>query len=227
MKSICQKIKLVQSTINSIIKHTNNNRNVTLIAITKTFSYQDVLQALMCGIKHIGESRIQEALPKFAQLGSSLNGIMKHFIGHIQSNKVKKIVDNFDLIHSLDNVKIANLISKYAKICNKIQQCLIEVKMQKSESRSGLHIKCVKELYQYCLTIPNISIKGLMVIAPYNSSVEELSQCFKKVYKLFHELKIYFVQPEFNVLSMGMSADYKIAIEEGSNMIRIGTAIFG
>jgi pyridoxal phosphate enzyme (YggS family) len=224
MKSICKKIKFIQNNINRIC----NNRDITLIAVTKTFSYQDVLQALMCGIKHIGESRIQEALPKFTQLGSYLNGIMKHFIGHIQSNKVKKIVENFDLIHSLDSIAIATLIGKHAKTLMKVQQCLIEVKVNESEVRSGIHISYVKELYKYCLTIPNILIKGLMFIAPYNNNtVDELRQYFKKIYKLFQDLKISFVQPEFNVLSMGMSTDYEIAIEEGTNMVRIGSAIFG
>jgi pyridoxal phosphate enzyme (YggS family) len=223
MKKICQNIKLIQNDLNRLTNH----RKIKLIAVTKTFSYQDVLLALECGVKHIGESKVQEALPKFLQLGSALNGIMKHFIGNIQSNKVRKIVAHFDLIHSLDSVAIANLIGKHAKMLGKVQQCLIEVKMQKTEVRAGIDMSYVKDFYKYCLTIPHLLIKGLMVIAPCNSSICESRKCFKKVYNLFQDLNISFRHSAFNVLSMGMSNDYKIAVEEGATMVRIGSAIFG
>ena len=109
MKKICDNIAFIRKSIELL----NKSAKVELIAVTKTFPYQDVLQAVECGIKHIGESRIQEALLKFERLGDGLNEVTKHFIGHLQSNKAKKAVENFDLIHSLDSVKLAEEISRH------------------------------------------------------------------------------------------------------------------
>jgi pyridoxal phosphate enzyme (YggS family) len=197
------------------------------VAVTKFFSYKDVLKALKCGIKHIGESRIQEAFFKFKQLGCALGGIEKHFIGRLQSNKVKKAVELFDLIQSLDNLKLAGYISRYAASIGKIQKCLIEVKISQEITRSGLEPGDIKNFYEKCQLIPNILIKGLMVIAPFSDNPEDSRFYFKQVYNLFEDIKDTFKSSDFSILSMGMSNDYKIAIEEGSTMVRLGSAIFG
>lgn len=197
------------------------------MVVTKAFSYQSTLEALKCGIKHIGENKVQEALPKFKQLGPYLKWITKHFIGHLQSNKTKRVVENFDLIHSLDTIDLAYNINHHAKNLNKLQSCLIEVKVSHEISKIGVAPDEVWDFYKKCLSIPNILIIGLMVITPYSKNSEDSRYYFKQVYELFKDIKKSFNNPKFDVLSMGMSNDYKIAIEEGSNMVRVGSAIFG
>jgi pyridoxal phosphate enzyme (YggS family) len=224
MKDISRNIDFLRNSVRLV---ENISCPVKIVAVTKTFPYQDVLEALNCGLKDIGENKIQEALPKFSQLGSSLYGITKHFIGHLQVNKAKKAVENFDLIQSLDSFKLASAISSYAADACKIQDCLIEVKVSRESSKTGVLPKDVKDFCCKCLSIANITIRGLMVIAPYSDSMEDVRYCFKQVKSLFEDIKKTFVNPNFNILSMGMSSDYKIAIEEGATMVRIGSAIFG
>lgn len=223
MKKICDNISFIRSSIESLSKQ----GKVELIAVTKTFPYQDVLQAIGCGIKHIGESRIQEALAKFELLGESLNGVTKHFIGRLQSNKAKKAVENFDLIHSLDSLKLAKEISKHAVNAGKVQNCLIEIKVSGEETKTGIKPEEAPDFYFQCLKMPNILIKGLMVITPLSGSPEDSRPYFKQIYKLFTEMQKASGESSFGILSMGMSGDYKIAVEEGANMVRIGSAIFG
>jgi pyridoxal phosphate enzyme (YggS family) len=224
MKNICGNIKFIKDTVNSA---KNASVAVELMAVTKTFPYQCVLEALKCGIKHIGESRMKEALPKFEQLGLSLAGVMKHFIGHLQSNKAKKAVENFDLIHSLDSVKLACAISRHAANRGKLQNCLIEVKISQEITKTGVNLNDVEGFYKHCLSIPNIFIKGLMFIAPYSINPEDSRPYFKQIYNLFENIRKSSGSSEFDILSMGMSDDYKIAIEEGATMVRIGSAMFG
>jgi pyridoxal phosphate enzyme (YggS family) len=200
---------------------------VEITVVTKTFPAEDILTALGCGIKHIGESKIQEALPKFETLKNSLNGITKHFIGHLQTNKVKKAVENFDLIQSLDSVKLAETINRYAGGLNKVQSCLIEVKVSLENSKTGIEADKVEELYNFCLGLKNVSIKGLMTIAANEPEPEKSRHYFVKVKKIFEYIKSSFRREEFKILSMGMSQDFKMAIQEGANLIRIGSAIFG
>jgi pyridoxal phosphate enzyme (YggS family) len=221
---ICENIKHIENAIRSI---KNSDSDVKLVAVTKTFPYQDVLSALKCGIKHIGESKIQEALPKFEQLGTSLIGIDKHFIGHLQTNKAKKAVENFDLIHSLDTLKLAESINTHAFAVGKIQECLIEIKISYENSKTGVAESEAMSFYERCLDFKNISIKGLMTIAPNECIVENVRPYFKRVCNLFKTIGQTFKKEEFNILSMGMSADFEIAVQEGSNLVRVGSAIFG
>lgn len=224
MKNIYKNIKLVRNTL----KLTKSiSCSVEIIAVTKTFSYQDVLEALNCGIIHIGESRLQEALPKFDQLGSSLFCVKKHFIGHLQTNKAKKAVENFDFIHSLDSLKLADEINRHAANTGKVQNCLIEVKVSQESSKTGILPDDVNDFYVKCLSFPNIVIRGLMAIAPYSDNPQDSRPYFKYVKNLFEDIKKSFANANFDILSMGMSSDYKIAVEEGATMIRIGSAIFG
>jgi pyridoxal phosphate enzyme (YggS family) len=223
MKNISKNIKFIRNIISSV----KSVSPVELVAVTKTFPYQDILLALKCGIKHIAENKIQEAIPKFEQLKSSLIGIKKHFIGRLQSNKIKKIVKNFDLVHSLDSMKLAYGISYYAASIGKIQDCLIEVKISQETTKIGISINDVKNFYKKSQLIQNILIRGLMVVAPYSINSEDSRPYFRQIYSLFEDIKKTFNNSSFCILSMGMSGDYKIAVEEGSNMLRIGSAIFG
>jgi len=226
MKNLRDNINLIKEIIESAKK---SSENVEIVAVSKSFPYEDVSGALKCGIKHIGESRIQEALPKFALLGTELQGVTKHFVGRLQSNKAKKAVENFDLIHSLDGPELAKDISRHAAALNKVQNCLIEVKVSGESSKTGIKPELLGEFYRHCLSMPNISVQGLMAIAPLCENAEDARPYFRQVYKLFEELKktAGSAGGGFNVLSMGMSGDFKVAVEEGANMVRIGSSIFG
>ncbi|MDR3048594.1 MAG: YggS family pyridoxal phosphate-dependent enzyme [Elusimicrobiota bacterium] len=217
MSNIKANIKNVKTIVKSMRKDENP---IEIIAVTKTFGTDSILEALNCGIKHIGESKIQEALLKIQALNGKLSGITKHFIGHLQSNKAKKAVENFDLIQSLDSLELAKSIDKYANSIGKVQECLIEVKISNEPSKTGIAPQELGDFYSQCLDFPNILVKGLMLIAPLNADARA---SFKQGFKLFEKLK----SKDFNILSMGMSDDYKIALEEGANMLRIGSAIFG
>jgi pyridoxal phosphate enzyme (YggS family) len=199
--------------------------DIEVIAVTKTVPHPRVLEAIRCGIKHIGENRIQEAMPKFEQMSAEIaqNGVKKHFLGHLQSNKAKKAVENFDLIQSLDSLNLAQDINKQASQLNKIQECLIEVKVSKEPSKTGISPENVGDLYSQALKLPHLLIRGLMIIAPLTDDLEGSRPYFRQGQRLFAELK----SRDFNILSMGMSSDYKIALQEGANMIRLGSALFG
>jgi pyridoxal phosphate enzyme (YggS family) len=224
MGNICGNIKSIRDKVDSV---NVSGGIVNIVAVTKTFSYSDVDEVLQCGIKHIGESKIQEALPKFNQISAALNGITKHFIGHLQTNKAKKAVENFDLIQSLDSIKLAQVLDNYAFGLGKVQDCLIEVKVSSESAKTGVLPDEAKSFYERCLELKNISIKGLMTIAPNVTVAEQSSRCFRRTRDLFDDIKNSFNKKEFSILSMGMSADYEIAVQEGANLIRIGSAIFG
>ncbi len=227
MKSISKNILAINNRILELSK--NKNINVTLIAVTKTFPAEYVKEAINTGkIFDIAESKIQEALPKFEVLSNNLNGINKHFIGHLQSNKAKKAVLNFDLIQSLDSIELANVINRYAKEINKIQKCLIELKVSNEETKYGVSKEKIVEIYEYCIrNCENIKICGIMTIAPYFENKEQVRPYFKTANNIFLDIKNKVNDNNFKILSMGMSGDFEIAIEEGSNMVRIGTSIFG
>jgi len=214
--------------IKNRIEATANGKKITLLAVTKTFSADCAKQAIDAGILDIAESKMQEAIPKFEVLSNSLNGINKHFIGHLQSNKAKKAVQNFDLIQSLDTVDLAKDINRHAKDIGKIQKCLIELKVSNEETKFGASKETVSAIYDYCsLNCPNILICGIMTIAPFFDDKELVRPYFKLAYNVFENIKKTKNDDNFNILSMGMSDDFEIAIQEGSNMVRVGTAIFG
>lgn len=224
MDTIAKNIKCIQNRIEKVAE----GRKVTLLAVTKTFSASYAKQAIDTGILDIAESKIQEALPKFDIISDSLKGINKHFIGHLQSNKAKKAVQNFDLIQSLDSVELADDINRHAKDINKIQKCLIELKVSQEETKTGASKEKVVEIYNHCiLNCQNVLICGIMTIAPYFEDKELARPYFKLAYNTFENIRKLRNDNNFSVLSMGMSDDFEIAIEEGANMVRVGTAIFG
>jgi pyridoxal phosphate enzyme (YggS family) len=224
-------VKTIADNISSIvnrISHAASGRDIKLIAVTKTFSADCVKEALSCGITDIAESKIQEALPKFEVLSNKLDNVNKHFIGHLQSNKAKKAVLNFDLIQSLDSIDLAKDINRHAEAANKVQNCLIELKVSSEGTKTGALEDKVFEIYKYCKTsCKNISVNGIMTIAPYFDDKEQVRPYFKKAFEVFSKLQKESNDNNFKILSMGMSDDFEIAIQEGSNMVRVGTAIFG
>ena len=227
MKNIKENILAINKRILELSQ--DKKEKVTFVAVTKTFPVQDVQEAINTGlIFDIAESKIQEALPKFEVLSNSINGINKHFIGHLQSNKAKKAVLNFDLIQSLDSIDLATDINRHAADINKIQNCLIELKVSAEESKFGVSKDKIIEIYEHCINnCKNIKVCGIMTIAPYFEDKDLVRPYFKLAYKIFDNIKKIKNDGNFNILSMGMSDDFEIAIQEGSNMVRVGTAIFG
>ncbi len=199
--------------------------NVKLIAATKTRKVEEIKEAIEAGIKIIGENYVQEADRKF----NELKGKVKfHCIGHLQTNKVKKAVEIFEMIQTVDSVKIAKDIDKRCRNINKVMPVLIEVNSGKEKSKSGCMPAGVINLIKEISSLENIKIKGLMTMAPYFENTEKDRDYFKLTKKLFDEVKALKISSvDMEILSMGMSHSYKIAIEEGANMIRIGSEIFG
>lgn len=198
---------------------------VHLIAVTKTVEVDRINQALELGLKNIGENRVQELVKKYDIIGNRAN---YHMIGHLQTNKVRNIIDKVCLIHSLDRLSLAKELNKRAKKQDLIMDVLIQVNVAEEESKYGLKVDEVIPFLEKILKYDNIKVKGLMTIAPFVKDPGEIRWVFRDLRKLSEVIssKGYEgVKMEF--LSMGMTNDYEIAIEEGSNMIRIGTGLFG
>lgn len=202
-----------------------DSEDVTLIAVTKNHDVTMMREAIDLGIGEIGENRIQEASEKFAVLDREVKW---HLIGHLQTNKVKPAVKMFDLIHSIDSIHLATAVDRAAKSLDKVQNILIQVNLAKEESKTGIEIEELDELIETVDKCDNLRLCGLMMIAPNYEDVEQCRPLFRQMYELFQQLKVRTLnKADIKYLSMGMTHDYKIAIEEGSNLVRVGTAIFG
>ena len=192
--------------------------NVKLVAVSKTKTEKELLEAYECGQRIFGENKIQEMSSKFENLPKDIEW---HMIGHVQTNKVKYMAPFVHTIHSVDRIKLLNEIQKQALINDRIIECLIQVRIAVEETKFGILPSELNSILEKASTYPNIKIKGLMGMGSFTSNKEQIRSEFKilaNLYKLYNE---------FDVLSMGMSGDYSIAIEEGSNMIRVGSKIFG
>ncbi|KGG79763.1 hypothetical protein Y919_10130 [Caloranaerobacter azorensis H53214] len=207
------------------LKTGRSPEDITLIAVTKTVDVDVINEAIELGVNNIGESRVQEILRKYDLVK---DGPTWHMIGHLQTNKVKYIIDKIDLIHSLDRLSLAQELQKRAQQHNIFVNALIQVNIAEEESKYGLYGDAVIPFIEEIIKYPKIKIKGLMTIAPYAENPEEIRYVFRQLKELSEELKKRgYPNVEMKYLSMGMTNDYKIAIEEGSNMVRIGTGIFG
>jgi len=203
---------------------------ITIIAVSKGRTLEQIKEAIDAGINDIGENRVQEARSKYSHLqtlASSLQPIKWHMVGHLQTNKVKDAVRIFDLIHSVDSLRLAEEIEKQAGKINKIQDILIEIRTSPEENKFGLKsdeaIEVIKEISKF----KNINIKGLMTVAPLVDNSEKTRPYFRMLRELKDEIsKCGILKSGFGILSMGMTDDFEIAIEEGSNMVRLGRAIF-
>lgn len=194
---------------------------VQIIAVSKTRSSKEVQIALDNGIKILGENKVQEAkLKKEQVIGGSW-----HLIGHLQTNKIKQAVTIFSLIHSVDSERVLLEIEKQAAEQGKVQDILLQVNVAQEESKFGLAVAELLPLAKLARGLEHIKLRGIMVIGPHTEDTEQVRKIFAQGYQQFVALKT--VVPEIDILSMGMSADYLIAIEEGANMVRIGSKIFG
>ncbi|MBU0627983.1 MAG: YggS family pyridoxal phosphate-dependent enzyme [Nanoarchaeota archaeon] len=200
-------------------------KNIIIVAATKTRSVDEIKQAIEAGIDIIGENYIQEAEAK----SNELKGKVKlHCIGHIQTNKAKKAVEIFDMIETVDSIKLAKEIGKRCQSLNKIMPILIEINSGKEPNKDGVMPEDAEQLIRDISTLKNIKVKGLMTMAPFFDNPEKDRPYFKLTKTLFDKIKA--LNPpniDMEILSMGMSDSYKIAVEEGANMVRIGAKIFG
>lgn len=196
-----------------------------IIAVTKYFGADKLIEAYNDGLRDFAENRVQDALEKFGSLPDEIKQNSRfHLIGHLQSNKVKKAVGNFDLIHSVDSMKLAEAISKEALQKSIVQKILLQVNNANEEAKSGFAVDDLKKAFPEIIALRGVKVEGLMNIAPI-ASESELRVLFQGMLDLKQELEKDFAY-ELKELSMGMSSDYKIAVEYGSTMIRIGRKLF-
>ena len=200
--------------------------DITVIAVSKTVDADRAREAVEGGLINLGENRVQELVSKYEQLPDL--DIKWHLIGHLQKNKVKYIIDKAAIIHSVENIELANEINKRAMQHNLIANVLIELNIGEEESKFGIDEKSVYDFVKSMEQFENIKVLGLMTVAPYCENPEEIRWVFKKMKEIFDEISdMKLKNTEMKYLSMGMTNDFEIAIEEGANIIRIGTAIFG
>jgi len=203
-----------------------NKKSVTLVAVSKTKPVEDILELYTLGQRDFGENYVQELTEKYELTPKDIRW---HFIGHLQSNKVKYIAPFASLIHSVDSKKILAEIDKQAKKNNRIIDCLLQIHIAEEETKFGFNENELKELISSDLTVyRNVQIKGLMGMASFTDDIQKVRNEFKFLKRLFDKYSSWsIVNFQFSILSTGMSADYEVAIEEGSNMVRIGSLLFG
>lgn len=224
--SIKDNIASIKQNIKEIEEKCHREDEVNLMAVTKTVDVDKVLEAIDAGITDIGENKPQELSRKYEIIGDK---VRYHLIGTLQTNKVKYIIDKAYMIHSLDRISLCEEIQKRAEKIDKVIKCLVQVNISKEESKHGLEEEQVVDfIKQVSKDYKNIHIQGLMTMAPFVDDEKEIRKVFSKLKKLSVEISnLNLPNVEMDTLSMGMSHDYKIAIEEGSTIIRVGTSIFG
>ena len=204
-------------------EYDRNADDITIVAITKTHPAAAIKMAVAAGIHNIGERRIQEAEPKIKEVGQIGRF---HMVGHLQSNKVKKAVEFFDVIQSVDSYKLAEEINRRAGEIDRVMECYIEVKCSGEAQKFGVAPDEVPELINRILNLDQINLTGLMTVGPLTDDPDKIRESFRICQDLFKAGRD-IVGEEFDTLSMGMTDDFPLAIAEGSTMIRIGTGIFG
>ena len=222
--SIAQNIEKIRSDIKKACEISGRNYDdITILGVTKTVGSDDIMCAVNEGITELGENRVQEFLEKYDKIPN----VKWHIIGHLQTNKVKYIIGKTKLIHSVDSVKLAEEIERLSKKAGVITDILIEVNISGEETKSGISEDEILPFLEKAENFSNVKVKGFMTMAPKFAPEDEIRQIFKKLYKIFVDIS----QKKYNnismeYLSMGMSSDYVIAVEEGANIVRIGSKIF-
>lgn len=217
-KLICEKIEA------SAIKSGRKFSDIILLGATKTVDVNTINFAISNGLLYIGENKVQEFLSK----NDDIIPCHFHFIGHLQTNKVKDIIDKVEMIHSVHSIKLATEISKQAKKINKTMDILLEINIGDEESKWGFTPENILSNAEQIAALDNIRIRGTMAIPPICEKPEENRKYFKKMYEIFIDIRAKKLDnSSIDYLSMGMSDDFEIAIEEGANIVRLGTALFG
>lgn len=221
---ISEKVKKIKANINEAALSSGRNPNdISLMAVTKTRTADEVNAAINAGVTLLGENKAQELSEKFDLYNKPCQ---IHFIGHLQTNKVKQIIDKVTMIHSVDSIKLAEAINKYSLKSEKVMDILIEVNIGNEITKSGVPKEQVPELLYSINHLKNINVMGLMTIPP-KCDENQSEKYFLDMYKLYVDIRSKNIDNiDMNVLSMGTSDDYKTAIKYGSNIVRIGTAMF-
>lgn len=206
-------------------KAARSEEDITLIAVSKTYPVAAIEEAILEGCIDFGENHVQELMGKIESIKEKVNW---HLIGHLQTNKVKYVIGKTALIHSMDSIRLAEEIEKQSAKKGIVTNVLVEVNVADEATKYGFKLDEVMEVMKHLNTMPHIKVQGLMTVAPYVENPEKNRPIFRKLYELSVDIqKQKLDNISTNILSMGMSNDYQIAIEEGATMVRIGTAIFG
>ncbi|MCB0292090.1 MAG: YggS family pyridoxal phosphate-dependent enzyme [Calditrichaeota bacterium] len=226
MAQLRDNIQLVQERIAAAAARCGKSPDdITLVAVSKTVAVEKINQAIELGIRHIGESRIQEARQKLPEITAP---VTRHLIGHLQRNKVKYAVKLFDMIQSVDNLALAEELNARCAKLDLRMPILIEVNTSGEASKFGCQPEEALTLLKAIDRLPQLDTRGFMTIAVYSEDTARVRGCFKHLKRIFDEAQsLTLVNAHIDLLSMGMSSDYEVAIEEGANLVRVGSAIFG
>ncbi len=222
---IKENIAAVQKRIADAAARAGRTDTITLVAVTKNHPVEYMKEAAANGITDVGENRVQEALQKLEAFPE--NHLKWHLIGHLQTNKAKHAVEHFDLIHSVDSEHLLKAVNKEAAKLGKVQDILLQVNVAREESKFGMEVEEFPAMCELAKTLANVRVQGLMCIAPNFEHVEDVRPIFRIAHALYEDMKPKFPAGQIQYLSMGMTHDFEIAIEEGANVVRVGTAIFG
>ncbi len=223
--SLKENLAKIKEKISSIQEKTGLQNKVEIVAVTKTHPFQIIRNSYEAGFLSIGENRIQEASAKFESF-ELMPDLKKRFIGHLQSNKIKKCTNLFDTIDTVDNIKLLKKISKVIEEKKRKTSVLLQINTSKDAQKKGFSPLDIENILA-CFEIEGVIIEGLMTMAPFTNNKKVIRESFKKLRVLKEEINAQLKNERISELSMGMSNDYKIAIEEGSTMIRLGTSLFG
>ena len=226
MEIIKNNLEIINEKIKkAALKANRNPQEIKLVAVTKTATIEQIKEAISEGVKIIGENKVQEAKEKYQILSADIEW---HLVGHLQTNKVKYAIEIFDFIHSVDSMKLAKEIDRRSLQFGMITNILVEVNVSGEETKYGIKPEEVEPFLKEISEFSKIRVRGLMTIAPIAEDREEVRPYFRKLRELFEKIKIKNIKNiKMDNLSMGMTEDFEVAIEEGANMVRIGRGIFG
>lgn len=224
MSKISERLKNVEDRIKAAEKRSPWHQHVVLVAVTKFHPLEDMEEAIRCGVKNVGENRVQEMEEKHARLTLPVTW---HLQGHLQKNKVKKAVQIADLIQSVDSSEILGEIDKRAGQINKKQQILLEFNISGEAQKHGFAPADFRTVVEEAKKLPHVEVKGLMCMAPVSDDPETSRPVFRKAHEMWLSMQKLFPGGQISILSMGMTQDFEVAVEEGATMVRVGTAIFG
>ncbi len=226
MSSIKENIENINAKIEAACQRSGRKREeVLFLVVSKTIDVPRIKEAVACGMTSLGENKVQEIMDKYEPMGE---GIKWHLIGHLQTNKVKYIIDKVELIHSVESIKLAEEISKRAVAKGVTANILLEVNVAGEESKFGIKPEECEQMVREISVMPNIVIKGLMTVAPAVENEEENRKYFRQMKQLLVDINSKKIDNvNMTELSMGMTGDYEVAIEEGATIVRIGTGVFG
>ena len=223
---IKENLETVRENIKAAAQRSGRNpEDILLLAVSKTIDAETIKEALACDVSDLGENRVQEIMEKYDVLGGNIRW---HLIGHLQTNKVKYIIDKVCLIHSVESKKLAEEINKKAAEKGIVCDILVEVNMSHEASKFGVSPEEAESFIRDISKLPNIRVKGLMTVAPFTDNPEDNRIYFKKMKNLLVDINAKNIDNiNMDILSMGMTGDYEVAIEEGATIVRVGTGIFG